>query len=72
MPDYFKDGQIGFLVEPAEVDELAQAMENFLVNPRLAKKMGEQAKKYVLENFTWDKAAQKMVKEYQLILDKNR
>ena len=72
VPDYLKNGQGGFLVEPADVDDLAQAMEKFLINPQLAIEMGIEAKKYVLENLTWDKVAQKMVKEYQKILDKNQ
>lgn len=69
VPDYFKDKEIGFLVEPANINELEKAMEKFLLDPSLAKKLGEQAQKYVVNNLTWDHTAQKMINAYQTLLN---
>jgi len=59
VPDYFKDKEVGFLVEPANVDDLADAIERFLNNHDLVDKMGQRARKYVIRNFTWDITAKK-------------
>ena len=69
VPDYFKDKEVGFLVEPANVDDLADAMEKFLNNHDLVDKMGQRARKYVIRNFTWDITAKKMIIAYQELLN---
>jgi len=70
--DFFKDGEIGFLVEPANVDEIKEAMEKFLDNPNLAKEMGSKALIHVLNNYTWDMTAKNMIKAYNLLYEKRK
>ena len=70
VPDYFKDKEIGFLVEPADSSQLKEVMEKFLENYFLVQKMGIKAQKHVLENYTWDMTAKKMITAYNLIYEK--
>lgn len=64
VPEYFKDGEVGFLVNPADVDDLESAMEKFVLKPGLIDEMGRKAKEHVANNFTWDISAQKLIQAY--------
>ena len=69
VPDYFKDREVGFLVEPGQVDDLKEKMERFLDDSDLAKQMGEKALIHATSNFTWDMTAKKMIKAYRYLLN---
>lgn len=71
VPDYFRDKEIGFLVEPANVDDLEEAMEKFVLDSSLSIKMGRYAYQYVINNYTWDDTARKIIDNYKLLLKKN-
>ena len=58
----------GMLVEPKDVDSLVEGMEYLLNHPQEARNMGERAKKLVLENYTWEKNAEKTIKIYEEVL----
>ena len=45
-------------VDPEDPKQIADAMIRLIDNPKLAKKLGEQGRKRVLEEFTWEKAAE--------------
>lgn len=66
--DVVIDGQTGFLVEPANSDELYLAMKKFLDKPDLVGIMGESARKRAVKNFSWDIVAEKLHNAYKLIL----
>lgn len=66
--DVVIDGETGFLVTPADSDELSSAMRKFLDNPNLMVKMGERARKRVVENFSWDTVAEKTHNAYKTVL----
>ena len=51
------DGVTGLLVDPESPEEIANAIIELLENPELARKLGEQGRKRVLEEFTWERAA---------------
>jgi glycosyltransferase involved in cell wall biosynthesis len=59
----------GIIINP-EMNELAEAMIKLLENPSLAEKMGENGKKLILEKFTWDRVADRMIETYNRILKK--
>ena len=69
VPDYFKDKEIGFLIEPADINGLFNAMEKFLIDSSLAQEMGKRAYRHVIKNFTWDITAKKMIIAYQELLN---
>jgi len=60
--------EAGIVIEP-DLKQLAEALNILLNNSKLCKKMGENGKRLVLENFTWDKIADKMIKIYEDILE---
>jgi len=61
--------QVSCIVD-IDVQGITQALIGLLQNPLEAKKMGDRAREFVLENYTWDKVAEKMVSLYSQILNK--
>ncbi|MEA5526350.1 glycosyltransferase [Nodularia spumigena] len=47
------------------VDQIANALLQLLQEPILAKEMGDRARQFILENYTWDSIATKMLSIYQ-------
>lgn len=70
LEDFVKDKKTGLLVKPKDVDSLSEAMDYLLRNPEKAKTIGERARKLVLENYTWEKNAEKTIKIYKEIFNK--
>jgi glycosyltransferase involved in cell wall biosynthesis len=66
--DFVEHEKTGLLVKPRDVDSLVEALDFLLSNPEEAWAMGERARKVVLENYTWEKNAEKMVKLYKELL----
>jgi glycosyltransferase involved in cell wall biosynthesis len=58
------NGETGLLAGRRNVGELAEAMLKLLGDTILRQKMGSAGRKFVVENFTWDICAQKMLKVY--------
>ncbi|WP_373479708.1 glycosyltransferase [Geminocystis sp.] len=51
-------------------ESIEKALLKCLENPTEAKQMGHRAQKFILENYTWDEIAKKLIKVYQEIIDK--
>jgi glycosyltransferase involved in cell wall biosynthesis len=47
------------------VDQIANALLQLLQEPILAKEMGDRARQFILDNYTWDSIATKMLSIYQ-------
>jgi len=67
-PDVITDGNNGLLVEPGDVEGLASALTSLLLSPRLAKKLGKNARDTVKKHFTWRIAAEKIMGVYEELL----
>lgn len=65
------DGKTGFLVPPKSPEKLASKLSILLKDRQLMKQMGDNALNHVLENFTWDKVADKVVSLYEDIISTN-
>ena len=52
ISDYIVDGETGILVEPGNVAALRDAIQYLLANPREAKRMGQNARQRIVEQFT--------------------
>ena len=52
--DYVKKGNFGIVVERENVEQLKEALTNLLENRKFAMKLGQNGKKFVTENHTWD------------------
>ena len=66
------NGETGLLVKRGSSDELADALMKLLPDKHLREKMGLQGRKWVLENFTWDICAAKMLSVYHEALGSSR
>jgi glycosyltransferase involved in cell wall biosynthesis len=72
IEDFVEDKKTGLLVQPKNVDSLVEAIDYLLSNPDKAKEIGERARKLVLDNYTWEKNAEKTIKVYQEVLNNAR
>jgi glycosyltransferase involved in cell wall biosynthesis len=61
MPEIIDHEKTGFLVPPGDYESLAERIVELLKNPILAKKMGDNGHNKVIENFTWDCVASRVV-----------
>jgi len=68
IEDFVENSKTGLLVKPRDVDSLVEALDFLLSHPEEAKAMGEQARKVVLENYTWEKNAERTVQVYNEVL----
>jgi len=68
LEDFVEHGKTGMLVKPRDVDSLVEALDFLLSHPEEARAMGERARKLVLENYTWEKNAEKTIKVYEEVL----
>ena len=50
------------------MNDLAAALLKIISNKALQEKMGANGRKFVVENFTWDICAQKMLTVYKEVL----
>jgi len=55
--DFVKKGQFGLGVDYENVAQLREALERVLTDEELAAKLSENGKRFVLNNFTWDRIA---------------
>ena len=69
IEDFVEHGKTGLLVKPRDVDSLVEALDFLLSHPEEARAMGERGRKLVLENYTWEKNAEKTIKVYKEVLN---
>jgi len=60
------------IVTPCDPTRIAEALIMVLKNPEVGKEMGLKGRKFVEQNFTWDKAAREMTHVYEDILIKRK
>lgn len=61
MPEIIEHGRSGYVVAPDDVAELAECLERLLLDPGLCQAMGERGRERVLQTFTWEHVARRMV-----------
>ena len=59
------DGQTGFLVEPGDVAALQDRLALVLADPRLAARLGANARDLVVQRFTWRACGQRCLAAYR-------
>ena len=59
-----KEADCGILVDPTDVDEIADAILYLLEHPEEAKRMGENGRRAVEEKYSWDKMEEKLLELY--------
>jgi glycosyltransferase involved in cell wall biosynthesis len=60
IPDFVKSGENGYLVEPGDVQALAQSLDSLLCDPIMCKAFGQKGYARAIANYSWDKVAEKM------------
>lgn len=68
IPEMVKDRETGYLVEPGNIQALAEVLEKAVKNEKL-EKMGLAGWNIVRHKYSWDKVAQKVYEVYQKISD---
>lgn len=69
IEDFVVHGKTGLLIKPRDVVSLVEALDYLLSNPEKAKAIGEQARKVVMEKYTWEKNAEKTLLVYKEVLN---
>ncbi len=64
IPLMVKDGVNGFFVRPRNSKEIADKVKKLLEDDDLRQKMGENARRGVIEKFTWEKIARRYERMY--------
>jgi phosphatidylinositol alpha-1,6-mannosyltransferase len=60
VPDAVIDGRTGLLVDPLNVEEIAEALLRLLTNPELAAQLGKAGRRRVEEELNWEKIVVKL------------
>ena len=58
----------GFVVNPSDTEAISCAMSKIIADPLLARKMGEEGRKAIVEKYNWSIEAQKLVSLYEELL----
>jgi len=64
--DAIEDGVSGLLVDPLNIDEVAEAIVRLLIDKEYARQLGENGRRRVVERFSWDRNAAEVWKELEL------
>lgn len=68
LTDIITDGVSGFLYEKKSISQLLSIISMLIQDSKLRRKTGEEAQKRILEEFSWNSIAQKLVNYYEEIL----
>lgn len=68
VPEIVEDGVEGFLVEPMDVNGLAERCRQLIESPEFARKMGEQGRKRVERDFSATAMADRVALVYKELL----
>jgi len=60
VKESIKDGVNGFLIQGNDPVAMGKAIAQILHDPELGDRMGKQARQYVLEQWTWQKAIDRL------------
>jgi glycosyltransferase involved in cell wall biosynthesis len=59
IPDFVEDGKNGWLVEPGDIQSLAEALLNLLQNPQLCRTFGENSFQLTQNRYSWKAVGEK-------------
>jgi glycosyltransferase involved in cell wall biosynthesis len=65
LPEIVQDGTTGFLIEPGNVAQLRERIDQVLRDRALAARLGQNARELVIERFTWEACARRCLDAYQ-------
>jgi len=68
IPDVVREGETGYLVEPEDVDMFEKRLRELLENPEKRRKMGQQGRKDMIENYDSRKIANRIKMIYEKVI----
>ena len=72
LKDAIQEGENGFLVEPENPDAWAKKILEVTKDDQFIQDFGAKAKKYIEENFTWEKISKRYIEEITKILNNSQ
>ena len=70
LPEVVLDGKTGLLCPSKNPQALANQISKLIEDSDLRKKMGKEARKFVVKNYNWEKNVDLMMTHYQSIMEK--
>jgi glycosyltransferase involved in cell wall biosynthesis len=70
LKDAIKEGKNGFFVEPENTGAFVKKINELLLQDDFRLEFGEKARKFVSENFSWEKISQQYLKEIKSVVSK--
>ena len=67
LSELVKEQDLGWVVD-LEIKEIVDAIQEFLNNQTIGQEMGDRARQFILESYTWDKIAIKMASVYTKVI----
>ena len=71
LPEVVVDGVTGYLVEPGDESALRDRLRELLADRETAARMGLNARERVVEDFTWDRCAERCLAAYSDLLHRS-
>jgi glycosyltransferase involved in cell wall biosynthesis len=59
-----KEADCGILIDPSDPEQIANALDRLVVNAQERKRLGENGRRAVLEQYNWEAEAEKLVNMY--------
>jgi glycosyltransferase involved in cell wall biosynthesis len=72
IPEVVDDGQTGYLIEPRDSAQLAEALIKLLTDPVLRHQMGQNALRKVHTELSWERIAEKTLQVYARAMERRR
>lgn len=72
IPEFIQKSGAGILIDSESPEQICKAITTILLNPHKTRKMGTQARNYVVENYSWREVAEHTLDLYNNILKLNR
>jgi glycosyltransferase involved in cell wall biosynthesis len=67
LPELVRDGETGFIVEPLNRAELGRRIDELVLQPELARRLGAQARAHARAHFTWAATARRGLDLYRRV-----
>ncbi len=67
-----ESNKCGLTVDPLNPEEIAQAIEYLLEHPELRQEIGENGRRAVIEKYSWEREAEKLLALYQRLLERTQ
>jgi starch synthase len=72
IPEIIMNGVDGLLVEPRNSFQLARAITDILSDSSCRRRLGQEARKRIEKEFTWEAIAKKTLEFYKSLLNEKR